>query len=154
MRKERINNKGFSLVELIIVVAIMAILAGALAPQLLKYIEDSRKSKDVSVGESIATAVQTALTDEAAYTAATSQYISDIISAPATDAFTQKVFDIFGASSAPKPKMHKATNDDFFIQVTTVGGIKTFKVYACTNAATPAPVADYEVSPGIGAKYQ
>ena len=29
------NNKGFSLVELIIVIAIMAILAGALAPCLL-----------------------------------------------------------------------------------------------------------------------
>ncbi|HAL02696.1 MAG TPA: hypothetical protein DCP07_05005, partial [Lachnospiraceae bacterium] len=33
------NNKGFSLVELIIVIAIMAILVGVMAPQLIKYIE-------------------------------------------------------------------------------------------------------------------
>ena len=39
----RINNEGFSLVELIIVIAIMAILAAALAPQLIKYIDNSRR---------------------------------------------------------------------------------------------------------------
>lgn len=42
MMKWRGNNKGFSLVELIIVIAIMALLAGALAPALLRYVEESR----------------------------------------------------------------------------------------------------------------
>lgn len=42
------DNKGFSLVELIIVVAIMAILVGLLAPQYIKYVEKSRKSADAS----------------------------------------------------------------------------------------------------------
>lgn len=32
MKRTKRNNKGFSLVELIIVIAIMAILAGVLAP--------------------------------------------------------------------------------------------------------------------------
>lgn len=37
------NNKGFSLVELIIVVAILAILTGILAPAYIKYIDKSRR---------------------------------------------------------------------------------------------------------------
>ncbi|ROR30636.1 type IV pilus assembly protein PilA [Mobilisporobacter senegalensis] len=47
MKKEkRLNNKGFSLVELIIVIAIMAVLAGALAPQFIKYVAKSREATD------------------------------------------------------------------------------------------------------------
>lgn len=58
------TNKGFSMVELIIVIAIMAILAGALAPTLIKYIARSRISADISTGDSIASTMQTALTNE------------------------------------------------------------------------------------------
>lgn len=47
MKKESMNNKGFSLVELIIVIAIMAILIVVLAPQYLKYVERSRNSTDL-----------------------------------------------------------------------------------------------------------
>ena len=47
-KKQRtLNNKGFSLIELIVVIAIMAILVGALAPQYMKFVERSRKSTDV-----------------------------------------------------------------------------------------------------------
>ena len=40
MKGKMINNKniGFSLVELIIVIAIMAVLAAAIAPALIRYI--------------------------------------------------------------------------------------------------------------------
>ena len=67
MKKMKMNNKGFSLVELIIVIAIMAILAGALAPALIKYIASSRRSADVNNANTLATAITTALQDESAY---------------------------------------------------------------------------------------
>lgn len=47
------SNRGFSLVELIIVIAIMAILAGALAPMLIKYIEKAKKSADIQSADRI-----------------------------------------------------------------------------------------------------
>lgn len=52
------DNKGFSLIELIIVIAIMAVLVVVLAPQFTKYLERSRKSTDVQNVAEIITALQ------------------------------------------------------------------------------------------------
>ena len=73
------TNIGFSMVELIIVIAIMAILAGALAPALIKYINKSRISADISTGNTIAGAIQTALSDEKAYDSANDSALTDFV---------------------------------------------------------------------------
>lgn len=63
--KKEMNNKGFSLVELIIVIAIMAVLVGILAPQYLKYVKNSKISTDIANAQEIATAINTAIASEA-----------------------------------------------------------------------------------------
>ena len=40
----KLNEKGFSLVELIIVIAIMAVLVGVVGTQVIPYMESSRKA--------------------------------------------------------------------------------------------------------------
>lgn len=61
--KKKLDNNGFSLVELIIVIAIMAVLIGVLAPQYLKYVEKSRRSADLDNYQAIITAVQVYYSD-------------------------------------------------------------------------------------------
>ena len=111
------NNKGFSLVELIIVIAIMAILAGALAPALIKYIAKSRRSTDVSNAQTIATAVTNALSVEAAYDAcnATTYSVSDDgTQLGSADAFSSEVTSQLGTSKF-KPKYDKGNTFDITI---------------------------------------
>ena len=60
-------NKGFSLVELIVVIAIMAVLTAVLAPSLLAYVERSRAQKDDSAMGEVVNAVMLALADQNVY---------------------------------------------------------------------------------------
>jgi type IV pilus assembly protein PilA len=57
------NNKGFSLIELIIVIAIMAILVAIIAPNLTKYLGKSKKSTDKKNADEIASQLQTSISD-------------------------------------------------------------------------------------------
>lgn len=61
--KKKMNNKGFSLVELIIVIAIMVILVAVLAPQYLKYVEKSRVSTDTQTTVEFINLMQTVAAD-------------------------------------------------------------------------------------------
>lgn len=67
------NNKGFTLVELVIVIAILAILVGLLAPQYTKYVEKSRKAADVNNMEELIKAVEVYVIDDATKNAVTPQ---------------------------------------------------------------------------------
>lgn len=100
------NNKGFSLVELIIVIAIMAILVGVMAPQLIKYIEKTNVSADTQLCDTVKGAVITAVMDPAVINATTPGIPND--NAPtavkdcgdASKAFNAAIQETLGMSSA------------------------------------------------------
>lgn len=114
MKKEmkKKNNKGFSLVELIVVIAIMAVLMVVLAPAMLRYVEKTRIQKDESAVSEVANAAELALADEKVY-AAMANATKIEVTVPGTGNITAT---LTGASSgADKTKLEdeiKATVGD------------------------------------------
>lgn len=64
-KRKWVNNNGFSLVELILVIAIIAILAGAIAPAVIKYIRKARASRATDEARVVVSAVEAALATKA-----------------------------------------------------------------------------------------
>ncbi len=167
---KKMNNKGFSLVELIIVIAIMAILAGAIAPALIRYIDKSRKSNDVSSCKTIKTAVETAMGNERSYEmlvnagkGATIQVKADtedqgtgaaititgngINNTSATYNNCKKEIGANIGEKSPKVKYTKDGATCFTVTITAGG---TVKVYMAKTAGG----TDWEVCPEICDTYQ
>lgn len=150
---KKMNNKGFSLVELIIVIAIMAILIVVLAPQYLRYVERSRNSTDMQNATEIVTAFQTYQADPEANNpltatnnsvtvqitangAAAASSITSGYAAFATDALTQT-----GLTLADINCMSRTRWTDYSIQVSlnAAGGLDV--TYTSTPGGTPDPFA-------------
>lgn len=97
------SNKGFSLVELVIVIAIMAILVGLMAPNLVRYIEKTKVSHDVQFADSIKRAVELAMSDPDVFNS--ESYVRPVSNemgvcvAYAGDAFSDAVYETLGLSS-------------------------------------------------------
>ena len=92
------DNKGFSLVEIIVVIAIMAVLIGIMAPTLMGNIEKSRESNDLTTLDTVFEAVRMACADVNGGKAAgndvqlkTAKSIDDILNG--TDVFSKLVIE-------------------------------------------------------------
>jgi type IV pilus assembly protein PilA len=118
------TNKGFSLVELIIVIAIMAILIGVLAPQYIKYVEKSRKSADEDNADNIKNAVMTACTDEDYIDSIESgkQVTFDADGVHEDAALTDALSEYFSSYSSVKVKSKTYKNSTYTVTVVETAG--------------------------------
>ncbi len=151
------QNKGFSLVELIIVIAIMAILAAAIAPALIRYIDKSRRADDLSAAETINSAMSSALANEDAYDEIQQHMNGSVIASATTGnpftpngitcpTFLEELNSNIGGT-APKLKYKKDGQNGWAVGVSTVG--KPI-VWISTNGNLTA----YSVQPEIDKKYK
>lgn len=153
---KKTSNKGFSMVELIIVIAIMAILAAALAPALIKYINKSRLSTDVQTGNTIASAINAALAVEKAYDDGakydtTTQKVNDILilgNGSGTDPFADEMAGVVGATQvtgkSKKDLSGASLTQDFYFYMDAVNN-KVVVWYG-----NQADSSNYQVSPNPG----
>lgn len=131
--KKKMNNKGFSLVELIIVVAIMAVLMVVLAPQLLKYVEKSRLQKDNSAIAEIANAIKVACADEAiinsiptggeTITLAGSTGVAKTVTFGTSTLLKTELDDVIGATVTTTSNNYKKSGEAIVITVSTDGEV-------------------------------
>lgn len=149
LREMKKNNKGFSLVELIVVIAIMVVLIAVLGSTILGYIEKSKYSKDISALDSINTAVKTFVADPSSDYTDGAEYTLDVLisncdKGGVISPILAEVFDI-KKSDLANSKFHASS--DAFENVT----LKSVKVqitkgavYIYVPASTDSGYAAYE----------
>ncbi len=117
----RDGNSGFSLVELIVVVLILAILSVSLAPQVFKWVNNARVAVDKNALKSVEKAVYVTYADDGIFSTAAGKTVTVIIKNDAADtkiaadssikSYTGKTFEeIFNEAAG-------GTIDDFCFKV-------------------------------------
>lgn len=61
--KKQVNQRGFTLVEIIVVLVILAIIAAFTIPAMLGYIQDANKKKDLAEARTVMIALQSTISE-------------------------------------------------------------------------------------------
>lgn len=117
---KKMNNKGFSLIELIIVIAIMAVLVAIIAPNLTKYLGKSKKETDNTNKNEVIKQVKNCISEAATEdnvniinpTATQGIYFVDggdvWYSTNATQGFAELLADVFDDDTKTVSKVNKS----------------------------------------------
>lgn len=140
-RKMKKNNKGFSLVELIVVIAIMAVLVGVLGSAILGYIEDANYESDRTALKSVETAVEAYVAQEGIYNWDGDDNLAAFMAAENGDSISDATREIFDADG----NFNNAS--DAFDDVTTANirvDVTQGNVYIFAQSSDEDDFASYE----------
>lgn len=139
------KEEGFTLIELIIVIAILAIIAAIAIPNVLSAVDNSRKTTDISNAKLIADAAATVRAQEdthAGYHSTTN------LASP--DAFGAAVVkQLNGVAPTIKYKGNGVDLANYVVDVAADGSITVYASTATTNATTA-----YILFPTVHADFQ
>lgn len=156
LSKKLKSSKGFSLVELVIVIGIIAVLVAVVGAFIIRYIEKSKIQKDVANGSALASAAVAAANEPEVYRELThaiavgntqTTMVSPGLnwSSGYTDLFTTTVARNYG--KMPDFEYKKTTPSSWLIQVTNMGERLDVKVSIVTASGTfqvaPKPEGPY-----------
>lgn len=147
MKTLKKNNKGFSLVELIVVILIMAIIAVALAPQVMKWVDESKVSADNNNETTLKSAIDAAVADYmhevGSLTSGVEYHISEKLTikdetgaALADGLETNLAAYITKTLNSQYPEVQQDTDGYFRVVITQEGAVT---VTTCNPSGTPIP---------------
>lgn len=125
------SNEGFSLVELIIVIAIMAILVGVVALAVIPNLEKSRESKDLTTLDSLVSGVTTAIANDPSITTsgATSTLNLSSVTSAATSGIEKAVYEQLGDLSKTTMVSSAGKGGTLTVEYTIGGSVSTVRAY-------------------------
>lgn len=123
------NNKGFSLVELIVVIAIIGVLAAIAIPNVMGALQRSKAAADVASAATIASSIKVAIAEDKF----TTTYSSPIILNSATDTIGAALVSNGYLDSIPKVQAVSPTTSHFYVSY-GVGG-SDMKIYVFDGAS-------------------
>ena len=135
------EREGFSLIELIIVIAIMAILIGVVALVVLPYLESSRESTDRAALNEVATAFKSAASVSSKYATTVNGMTTAVDSASLESKLKEKIESYLEKSLADTEKglsSKNCTGKKFYFQKSNKG----FKVFIGASASEAVKDSD------------